>query len=530
MSQTTNIADIKAEVGGSHLEHPSDVKLEDVLPKNPGPWYKNSRLTYLNFLLLVPIFSSTGIGYDGSMINGLQAQTQWQNYFNHPTGYTLGHISCGPTYGNFIGVLFAGFIADKWGRKWGIIIGASIMVIASAIQAAAQNYAMFLVARIIIGVGSVIAIVPSPSLLSELSYPTHRAFMTTAYNVMWYGGATLAAWITYGTYWMGEDSHWSWRIPSLLQAFFPLCQLALVYWIPESPRFLIFKDRIDEARKILVHFHADGDESSPLVDFELSEIIQALEMEKQTKNVGFGVLFNKENRRRAFISAMVPFMQQMSGNGLVSYYLSLVLNSIGITTASRQLIINGGLCIYNWGIAMVMTGFVPRFGRRPLLLICTSSMLLIFVIWTILSAINQQRNFEDTSLGRGVLAMIFLYYFAYNIGLLGLPYLYLTEVLPYYIRSQGMALGQFTTACVGIYQAYVNPIAMDAISWKYYIVYCVIITFEFVIVFFFFPETKGSTLEESTEAFDRSVHAGVRHQKAAPADIEMVDEKASTAN
>ncbi|KAK7203832.1 general substrate transporter [Myxozyma melibiosi] len=512
MSQSTadQLADLK-NGQADHFEHGADVKLEDVLPKDSPPWYRDSRLLLLNFLLLVPIFSSTGIGYDGSMVNGLQAQSQWQTFFNHPTGYTLGHISCGPTYGTFIGVVPAQYIADKWGRRAGIMVGSTLMVIASAIQAASQNYGMFLAARILIGAGSVIGIVPAPSLLSELSFPTHRAFMTTAYNVMWYGGATLAAWVTYGTYWMG-DSNWSWRIPSLLQAFFPLCQLLLVFWLPESPRFLIFKDRIDEARKILVHYHAHGDESSALVDFELTEIIQALELEKQHKSVGFGVLFSKENRRRAFITGMVPFMQQMSGNGLVSYYLSLVLTSIGIKTSSRQLIINGGLCLYNWGISAIMIGFLPRFGRRRLFLICTSSMLVVFVIWTVLSAVNQQRNFEQKALGQGVLAMIFIYYLAYDIGLLGLPYLYLTEVLPYYIRSQGMAFGQFVTSCVGIYQSYVNPIAMDAISWKYYIVYCCIIACEFVIVFFTFPETKGATLEESTEAFDRGVRGGVRHQ------------------
>ncbi|KAK7203445.1 general substrate transporter [Myxozyma melibiosi] len=498
----TDFADLKNEAAG--IEH-RDVTLEDVLPKDAPPWYRDSRLLLLNFLLLVPMFSSTGIGYDGSMINGLQAQSQWQDFFNHPTGYTLGHISCGPTYGMFVGVVPAGYIADKWGRKAGITTGATTMIIASAIQAAAQNYGMFLAARIIIGAGAVIAIVPSPSLLSELSFPTHRAVMTTAYNVLWYGGAILAAWITYGTYWMGESNTWSWRIPSLLQAFFPLCQLAMVYWLPESPRFLIFNDRIDEARAILTYYHANGNENSALVDFELSEIIAALEMEKQHKDVSFKVLFAKENRRRAFIAMMVPFMQQMSGNGLVSYYLSLILNSIGITTSSEQLVINGGLCIYNLGCATILIGLVPRFGRRFMFLSCLGSMLVIFVIWTILSAINQQRNFEQKSLGQGVLAMIFLYDLAYNIGLMGLPYLYLTEVLPYYIRSHGMSLGQFTTASVGVYQAYVNPIAMDAISWKYYIVYCCIIAGEFAVVFFFFPETKGATLEESTEVFDKAV-------------------------
>ncbi|KAK9382683.1 general substrate transporter [Kockiozyma suomiensis] len=512
----TELPDFKESGTGYHQEN-VNVTLEDVLPSNSRPWYRTRSLLILNFLLLVPILSSSSSGFDASMLNGLQSQTQWASYLGNPSGYRLGNLSCGPTFGNIIGVLPGGYIADKWGRKWGIAIGSFIAIIATIIQTTSISYGMFLASRIIIGIGTCIAIISSPSLLSELAYPTHRATITTAYNIMWYGGATIAAWVTYGTYYMGDTNNWSWRIPSMLQALFPVCQLALIYFVPESPRFLIFHDRIDEARKILVNYHADGDENSPLISFELSEIIQTLELEKQQKNIGFGVLFAKKNRRRAFISVMIPFMQQMSGNGLVSYYLSLVLKSIGISSAPQQLIINGGLCLYNWGIAVILMGFIPKFGRRTLLLTSTLLMLVMFVIWTVLSAVNQQRNFEDKSLGKGVLAMIFLYYLSYNIGLLGLPYLYLTEVLPYYIRTQGMSLGQFTGACAGIYNSYVNPIAMDAISWKYYIVYCAIICFEFLVVFFFFPETKGATLEESTDMFERSM----RKSRVHASDIEL---------
>ncbi|KAK7203835.1 general substrate transporter [Myxozyma melibiosi] len=520
-----NLSDTKEDFAvDSHQEHADGPPtLDDVIPHHSRPWYYTRSLLWLNFLLLVPILSSSATGFDSSMLNGLQSQTQWAEYFDHPSGYRLGHLSCGPTYGTILGVFPGGYIADRWGRKRGILVGALIAAAASAIQAASQSYGMFLAARVLIGVGSSIAIISSPSLLSELSYPTHRAAMTTAYNIMWYGGATLAAWVTYGTYWMGDSNQWSWRIPSVLQGFFPLCQLALVHWLPESPRFLIFHDRIDEARRILVAFHADGDEHSPLVDYELSEIIQTLELEKENKKLGFGVLFASENRRRAFIAVMMPFMQQMSGNGLVSYYLSLVLTSIGISSASEQLMINGCLCIYNWVIAIALINTVTKFGRRTLLLLSTSLMLLTFVLWTVLSALNEERQYQDKALARGVLAVIFLYYFAYNIGLLGLPYLYLTEVLPYYIRSQGLSLGQFTGACTGIYNAYINSIAMSAISWRYYTVYCAIIFFEFLTVFFMFPETKGATLEESSVAFELNLRSGSVHEGLDLEDLEDLE-------
>ncbi|KAK9453603.1 general substrate transporter [Dipodascopsis uninucleata] len=483
---------------GNTQEH---TRLEDVLPASDKSWYKRRNLLLLNLLLLCPIMSSTTVGYDGSMLNGLQSQSQWQDYFKHPTGYRLGHLSAAPTFGQILAFIPGGYISDRFGRRAGIAVGASLVIVAAAIQAAANSYGMFFAARLIIGFGCSISVNPSPTLLSELTYPTHRGIVTTSYNIMWYSGAVLAAWITYGTYWMG-DTDWSWRIPSLLQAFFPVIQLCMIYFVPESPRYLIFKDKISEARKILVKYHADGDERSPLVDFEMAEIIAAIQFEKSQKTVSYAAFFKKPNSRRLLITVAVPFMQQMSGNGLVSYYLALVLNSIGITSSSQQLIINGGLMIYNFGITIILTPIIPKFGRRQVFLTSTTLMTITYVIWTVLSAINQERNFEDPSLGRGVLAMIFLYNFAYNIGLMGLPYLYLTEVLPYYLRSKGMAITQLMNGCTSLYNGYVNSIAMDAINWKYYIVYCCIIAGEGIFVFFFFPETRGRTLEEVAEVFD----------------------------
>ncbi|KAK9476947.1 general substrate transporter [Lipomyces japonicus] len=503
MSSMVNLEDLKAS--NNHDENADErrnITLDDALPKNLPPWWRRRNLLLLNFLMICPIFSSTNIGFDGSMLNGLQAQTQWQTFFDHPKGLRLGHLSAAPTFGNIASFLVGGYISDRYGRRVALFIGASIVILGAAIQGAAQSYGMFFAARLLIGLGGTISIVPAPSLLSECAYPTHRSILTTSYNIMWYMGATIAAWITYGTYFMGEDSTWAWRIPSLLQGFFPLCQIIMCFFIPESPRYLIYQDRIDEARKFFVKYHAEGDNSSVLVDYELTEIIQTLQAEKALKQASYKAFLLPENRRRLFLCFMVPFMQQMSGNGLLSYYLSLVLTSIGITSAPQQLVINGGLMIYNWGIAIVLIGIVPRFGRRVLFLTSTASMFVIFVIWTVLSAINQERNFEQKSLGQGVLAMIFLFFFSYNIGLLGLPYLYMTEVLPYHLRSKGMAILQLAGALTSLYNGYVNSIAMDAISWRYYIVYCCVIGVEFLVVFFFFPETKAQTLEESTDLFN----------------------------
>ncbi|OZJ03972.1 hypothetical protein BZG36_03256 [Bifiguratus adelaidae] len=477
--------------------------LQDVLPAHPQPWYMSRHLLLLNSLMIIPYLSSTNNGYDGSMLNGLQSMTQWQTFFNHPTGASLGALANGYIFGEILAWPFISWVCDSMGRRFPIFLGSVLLVIGAILQAAAQNYAMFLIARMVIGFGGLMALVPSPLWVSETAYPTHRHVLTALFNTIWYLGAAFAAWITFGTYHMSPTSSWSWRIPSLLQGFFPLIQLVFVYFIPESPRYLIYKGRLDEARRVIVKYHAGGDDNAPIVDFEMEEISAALEAEKLQGTSSYLDFFKtKGNRQRLFLVCFVPIMMQLSGNGLASYYLAKVLISIGITSANEQLIINGVLMVYNLVLAIAQAFTVEKVGRRGLFLFSTCGMLVSFTIWTALSAINQETNFQQASLGNGVLAMIFLYYFCYDAGLNGAPYLFLTEVLTYQLRAKGINLMQIVKIIALIYNGFVNPIAMDAIQWRYYIVFVCIIAVEVVVVYFFFPETKGRTLEEVAVIFD----------------------------
>lgn len=492
-------------------------KLGSVLPDNPNPWYKTPHLLHLNFLILIISLTSTNTGYDGSLLNGFQSIPDWKTAMHEPTGAVLGGITNGVVFGVLISTTFAPWVADTFGRRNAITLGNAIMIIGTLVQAVTDTksngatskgpYAQFLVARIIIGVGNGLATTPSPSLIAELAYPTHRQLCTAFFNSNWYLGAIVAAWATFGT--RNVPNNWSWRIPTILQGLFPLMQISLIYLVPESPRFLISRGRSEEARAILLKYHAGGDEEfgGALVDFEMGEIQMAIEQEKIAAKFSYIALFQTPgNRKRMFLATVIGFAMQMSGNGLVSYYFSKVLDSIGITSTSRQLIFNGGLMIYNWGISMIINSFLfQRTTRRSCFITSTCAMLLTFVIWTILSAINQKRDFEDGSLGKGVLAMIFLYYLAYNWGLNGLPYLYLTEILPFTIRTKGTNFCVFIQQLCQVYNGFVNPIAMDAIEWKYYIVFCCILGCEVIVVFLTFEETSGRTLEEVAEVFGESI-------------------------
>ncbi|KAK6461682.1 general substrate transporter [Scheffersomyces coipomensis] len=475
------------------------------------PWWRHSHFRWLHFYIFIVTITSTSNGYDSSMLNGFQSLSTWNIKMGHPEGSVLGALSNGTTFGAIAAFSIASWLSDKYGRKKCIAGGVSIIIIGAILQGASTNYAFFLCSRIVLGIGFGIATCSSPSLIAELSFPSYRPTCTACYNTLWYFGAILAAWITYGTRNIKGDN--AWRVPSYLQGFFSLVQVIFIWMVPESPRFLISKGKVEQARKILHKYHTGSSEDERahrLVDFEIREIEAALELEKVYSTTRF-VDFVKipTFRKRLFLILFTAWIMQLSGNGLVSYYLNKVLDSIGITSPTRQLEINGCLMIYNFVISVVMACVVYKFKRRTVFLICISGMLTTYIIWTALSAINQKTNFEHKGLANGVLAMIFLYYLSYNFGANGLPYLYITEILPYSHRAKGLNLFQVTQNIILLYNGFVNAIAMEAIEWKYYIVYCCILACELVIVYFTFVETYGHTLEEVAKVFGDDPTTGI---------------------
>jgi sugar porter (SP) family MFS transporter len=468
------------------------------------PWYRVPHLRLLAFHVFIITLTSTNNGFDGSMLNGLQSLDYWQSYMGYPTGQRLGALSAAPIFGCIAVFFFAPYFCDRFGRKFVICVGQSLTVLGAILQGVSNSYGFFFASRFIIGLGSGIATVGSPTLISEIAYPTHREVCTFAYNICWYLGALIAAIVTYFT--RNIQSSYSWRIPSYLQGLLPLIQLLLFFWVPESPRFLVAKGKLDKAEDIISKVHTGNSTDQRDVDFvqfELREIQAGLEAEKAAgANASYlDFVKRKSYRKRLFLVMFTATIMQLSGNGLVSYYLNKVLNSIGITSTSKQLLINLCLMLFNLVVSFVVCCVSGFFRRRTLFITCVLGMLVCYIIWTALSAVNQQRGFKDKGLANGVLAMIFLYYLAYDIGANGLPYLYITEILPYSHRSKGINIFQFWMQVILVFNSFVNPIAMDAIEWKYYIVYCCVLAVESVIVILFYPETSGRTLEEVAEVF-----------------------------
>ncbi|EJT99356.1 general substrate transporter [Dacryopinax primogenitus] len=476
----------------SHINH--------LLSLDHVPWYKKPNLRLL-YLCIVP--AALGVemtsGYDGSVLNGLQAVQPWLDYFHNPQGAILGVITAAFSIGAVIALPVVPMCNDRLGRKPSIIIGSIIILIGVILQTSSVNIAMFLVARLFLGGGIPFAIGGASQLISELAYPKERGVLTGLFNESWYAGSIIAAGVTLGTFSWTND--WSWRLPSLLQFGPSFLQLVFIWFIPESPRWLVAKGREEEAYDILVKYHAEGDRDSPFVAAEFQEIKQYIRQEVESeKGAWIDLLKTSGNRRRVLIAACVGLFSQWSGNGLVSYYLAKVLATVGITVKRQQNIINLGLQCWNL-ITGVTGAFITHvLGRRPQYLISYTGMLLVFIAWTAASGVFAGDNSNNAAAG-AVVAMIFIYYAFYN-TMMPLTYIYIIEIYPFLTRAKGVAITQTFSRAGSAFNQFINPIGLANISWKFYIVYVVWLACELTIIIIFYPETKGPTLEELSTLLD----------------------------
>lgn len=458
-------------------------------------WYMKPNLRNL-YLVMFPTCIGIEItsGFDASMMNGLQAVSTWIAFFHNPRSAILGLLSAMYSLGAICSLPFVPILADRYGRKLSIAFGSVIMVIGAVLQGASQNFAMFVIARFILGFGIPFAIVAASSMIGELAYPKERARMGSLFNASYFIGSIIAAGVTLGTFAM--NNNWAWRIPSILQVTPSIFQLMFIWFLPESPRWLISKGRGEEAFAILAKYHAEGNLDSELVKLEYAQIETTLELERENANrSSIKEMFATPGmRKRVIIASAIGLFTQWSGNGLTSYFLSPILTTIGITDDRTKNLVN--LALTCWGLVngtfLALT--VTKFPRRLAYMTCTISLLLVFTAWTVASA--QYSMTGSAAASRAVLAFIFLYSPAYNIGYNALSYTFLVELFPFRSRSKGIAIFQWWGRAAGFFNQFVNPIGIDNAGWKYYISYCIFLLFEVGFVWLMIPETHNRSLEE----------------------------------
>lgn len=288
-----------------------------------------------------------------------------------------------------------------------LLIAASVSVVGALVNTFATSVGMLIGSRAIMGAALGMQSTIGPPLMQELSHPRLRAGASAMWFFVYQFGSALAAWIVYGT--LDWQSDWAWRLPTLFQMLGT--GIIVVYIVTgqmeESPRYLMNKGKDEMALKTLAKLHANGQTDDPLVQYEMTEIRQGLEMDKNVSGWK-DLIKTKGNRRRMFVLCFIAVSGQFAGNALVSYYLTPILKLVGITEPHQVAGINGGLAIFSTVNTAISAQFVERVGRRKMWLTAMIGVTVFFIIITALS--GSFDSHPSKSVGFALVPMLYMFF------------------------------------------------------------------------------------------------------------------------
>ncbi|PLB55754.1 putative MFS monosaccharide transporter [Aspergillus steynii IBT 23096] len=475
-------------------------ELADVVTNGKySPWTWSMLRLY--GVLLVGFFCATINGYDGSVMGGLNAMESYLNYFNMKSASSsTGFVFAIYGIGSIAAVPFVGPLNDWLGRRSALFVGSLIVILGACVTGASKNHGMFLGGRFVLGFGVCFCNVTAPVYVSELAHPVWRGTLMGMYNSFWHIGSILAAWVIYGAKDAGPGG---WRIPLYCQLIASGIVVCFIWFLPESPRWLVANGKISAARKVLTRYHGEGDPDHPLVQFQMREMENQISVSSTDKRWwDYSALWKTRSARRRLICVVsMGFFGQWSGNSVTSYYLPVMLQNAGITSESRKLLLNGIYPPLCFVASLVGARLMDMAGRRPLLLYSLVFMIVAFGILTPTSKLAAE-NPSNSTAANSTIAFIYLFGIAYAVGWTPITPVYIVEVLETNARAKGKSFALLLISASSTVIQYASGPAFEHLKYYFYIVFIGWDVFEMVIIYFFWPETKGRTLEELNEVFE----------------------------
>ncbi|KAH7413065.1 hexose transporter [Cadophora sp. MPI-SDFR-AT-0126] len=462
-------------------------------------------------VIAVAVVNSATLGYDSSVMNGLQILPSYTEYF-HLTVATTGLNNAASWMGAILATPMLQFLPDTFGRKNAIVASAIVCTIvlwsrAGQMQgrgrSAAQNIAMFVVARIIVGLGATFSSGAAPALISELMPAVTRGRILGFFFSCFYVGSLSSAIINYGS--QNIQSTWSWRLPSLLQLIPSVMALCLLPFIPESPRWLVANGQPEHALEVLVVTQGNSDPNSGTAHAIFAEIQNALTAEKTLfkQNPWIEIVSTVPNRKRLAILCTFGVMINSFGNFVVSYYLGKILDQAGITKTETQTQINVILSCWSFAVALVGSWSLDYIGRRKQALVCIAGMITcLYIIGGMIKVFGTSTN---TSGIYGTIAFIFFFQGFYAFSITPLTSVYPSEVSQYKLRMTGIAIFRLLDSGFGLLASFALSYAMADLGWKFYMINASYNILFFAIIYFLWVETNGLTLEEIALKFEGEV-------------------------
>ncbi|CAI4059597.1 glucose-inactivated glycerol proton symporter STL1 SKDI_04G7320 [Saccharomyces kudriavzevii IFO 1802] len=497
-------------------------------------------LTGRKLRFFITIASMTGFslfGYDQGLMASLITGKQFNYEFpatkengehdRHATVVQGATTSC-YELGCFAGSLFVMFYGEKIGRKPLILMGSIITIIGATISTCAfRDYwalGQFIIGRVVTGVGTGLNTSTIPVWQSEMSKAENRGLLVNLEGSTIAFGTMIAYWIDFGFSYI--DSSVQWRFPVSMQIVFALFLLAFMINLPESPRWLISQSRTEEAR-YLVGKLDDVDPTDEEVVTEVAMLHDAVNRTKHEKN-SISSLFSRgksQNLQRALIAASTQFFQQFTGCNAAIYYSTVLFNKT-IKLDYRLSMIIGGVFATIYALSTIGSFFlIEKLGRRKLFLLGATGQAVSFTI-TFACLVN-----ENKANARGAAVGLFLFITFFGLSLLSLPWIYPPEIASMKVRATTNAFSTCTNWLCNFAVVMFTPIFIGQSGWGCYLFFAVMNYLYIPIIFFFYPETAGRSLEEIDIIFAKAYEDGTQPWRVAnhlpKLSLQEVDEHAN---
>ncbi|KAL3442755.1 general substrate transporter [Aspergillus insuetus] len=469
---------------------------------HPSPASKPKTVLTGRVLWCISVISMGAIfwGYDIGVISTILVAPGFKAALNNPSASETGTITAIFYLGQFVGYGFlAGPVNNRLGRRWAGAVGVVILCIGAALQAGAIHLAMMIIGRIIAGLGTGIVSCSVPLYLSEIS-PAHvrGAFVATNQLGIVFG-ISMAFWIGYGfSFWdTGSGVDLQWRLSVIMQFIPAIIFLIGVPTLPESPRWLVSQDRMEDAVKALTKLR--GKDHPDIIQAELDEIHANIMWHKQYSVTSTKVFFtDKALWSRLWRAWAISFLQQMSGAGGIRYYLPTNFRAAG-TSETLSLLASGLDGTVQVGCTAVGIFLIDRIGRRHAL-----GGGAIIMAWCLLINGALQLAYPNQSNSSANYCNIFFIFFftvGYSIGFGPCAWIYSSEIFPAHVRSKGLGISVTGQSIGSIIVGQVWPVAVERIGPRTYFIFMAFNIFGALLVYSTFPETKNKTLEELDSQF-----------------------------
>ncbi|KAI9273031.1 general substrate transporter [Phascolomyces articulosus] len=420
--------------------------------------------------------------------------------------------------GCFVGALIAGQTAELISRKRTIILAAVVFIIGAALQTGANGYAMMVTGRAIagLGIGGLSMIVPVYQ--SELAPKEIRGRLISLQQFMITVGLMISFWAGAGTN-INQTGQATWRIPLGIQIAPAIILFIGAFFLPYSPRWLVSKGRNDEALQVLAKLHANGDVNSPFVQQEYREIVEQISQERAVAITNYLELFKGNTRRRLILGILIQVFQQFTGINSIMYYAPQIFKQAGIGEQSATLIASGVNGVLNMLATIPAILFMDKLGRRKTLISGAIFMGIAMLLCGIVMGATGRVFFDEAEGKHNVdmsgnshasyFCIVMIYFFvagfAYSWGPVG--WIYPAEIYTLNVRAKASSMSTAANWLMNFVISQIVPVMLADITWGTYIFFGCCCLFMSGIVFIFFPETKGKSLEEMDAVFGGSVFA-----------------------